>query len=158
MSQSKPANKVDPKEFELPETTFVRDIENRVFQSILLQCLAKVEGIGLVEGGFIDNILGRDSLEGVKGIHINQDNKNHSVAIRVEVNVGYGIPIPEKAEEIQSKVVEEVTRLTGLHVSSVHVVFKNLIMPTTKKGPNDQNLYGPGVNVKDIESHYSEEF
>lgn len=149
-------NKVDPKELEPPETTFVRDIEDRVFQSILLQCLAKIEGIGLVEGGFINNLLGRDGLEGVTGIHINQDNKNQSVAIRVEVNVGYGIPIPEKAEEIQTKVVEEVTRLTGLHVSSVHVVFKNLMMGSNKK--NQPSLYGPGVNVKDIDSQYSEEF
>ncbi len=150
MSDSKTPKRLDTKEFELPETTFVRDIENRVFQSILLQCLAKIDDIDLLEGSFIDNILGRDSLEGVKGIHITQDNKNHSVAIKVEVNVGYGVPIPGKAEEIQTKIVEEVTRYTGLHVSSVHVVFKNLIMEPAKKTAPD--------TIEDLEDTYPEQY
>lgn len=119
--------KVDTKEFELPETVFIRDIENRVFQSIVLQCLSQVEGISLVEGNFIDHLLGRSAIEGVKGIYAEQDNKNQSINIRVEVNIRYGIPIPDKAEEIQTKVAEEITKLTGLHVASVHVVFKNVI-------------------------------
>lgn len=119
--------KVDTKEFELPETVFIRDIENRVFQAIVLQCLAKIKDISLTEGNFIDNILGRNRVEGVKGIFAEQDSKTHSVKIRVEVNVAYGVTLPEKADEIQEKVSEEVTKLTGLHVACVHVVFKNLI-------------------------------
>ena len=95
--------KVDTKEFELPETLFIRDIENKVFQSIVLQCLSQVEGIRLVEGNFIDHLLGRSS-EGVKGIYAEQDDKNQSVNIKVEVNVSFGIRIPEKAgEEIQTE-------------------------------------------------------
>lgn len=118
--------KVDTKEFELPETLFIRDIENRVFQSIILQCLSEIPGISLVEGNYIDHLLGR-SAEGIKGIVAEQDEKNHSVKIRIEVNIHYGVVIPEKADEIQTKVVQEVTRLTGLHVASVHVVFRNVI-------------------------------
>ena len=130
MSEKKPkseAKRFDTKEFELPETLFSRDIEEKVFQGIILQCLANIEGISLVGGNFIDNILGRSGPEGVKGINADQDNKNQSIDIKIEINVCYGISIPEKAEEIQSKVAEEITRLTGLHVSSVHVVFKNVI-------------------------------
>ena len=37
--------KVDTKEFEIPETLFIRDIEDKVFQSIVLQCLAQIDGI-----------------------------------------------------------------------------------------------------------------
>jgi uncharacterized alkaline shock family protein YloU len=118
--------KVDTKEFELPETLFIRDIENKVFQSIVLQCLAHIEGISLVEGNFIDHLLGR-SAEGVKGIYAEQDDKNQSVNIKVEVNILYGISIPEKAEEIQTAIANKITQLTGLHVASVHVVFKNVI-------------------------------
>lgn len=118
--------KVDTKEFELPETVFIRDIEDKVFESIVLQCLAKMDGIGLSEGNYIDHLFGRSS-EGVTGIHAEQDEKNQSVQIKVEVNILYGISIPEKAEEIQSTIAEEITKLTGLHVSSVHVVFKNVI-------------------------------
>lgn len=117
---------MDTREIELPDTVFIRDIETRVFQGIVLQTLAKIEGIGLLEGNLIDSLLGRE-LERVKGIHVEQDQKEHSVDIRVEINVLYGISIPEKAEEVQTKLAEEVSRWTGLHVSTVHVIFKELI-------------------------------
>lgn len=116
-------------ELELPETTYIRDIESRVFQAITLQCLAKIEGISMLEGNLLDSILGRE-VEHIKGIHVEQDQHKHSVNIRVEINIQYGISIPEKSEEIQAKVVKEITDLTGLHVACVHVVFKNLIIPT----------------------------
>ena len=124
-----PFKEIDAKEIELPETTFVRDIESRVFQSIALQSLSQIEGIELLEGNLFDNLLGRDRLEIVKGIHVDQDQKNHSVNIKVEVNVAYGICIPEKAEEIQTVLLKKISELTGLHVGLVHVVFKNLILP-----------------------------
>lgn len=117
---------MDTKEIDLPETTYIRDIDSRVFQGIILQCLAKIQGVGLIGGTIIDSLLGRD-IDRVKGIHVEQDLKKHSVLIRVEINVLYGISIPEKAEEVQNKIIEEITTYTGLHVSCVHVIFKNLI-------------------------------
>ncbi len=123
--------KIDPKEFELPDTEYIRDIDNRVFQGIILQTLSKITGISLLEGNFIDHIFGRT--EGVKGIHTEQDEKSCSISAKVEVAIAYGISIPEKAEEIQTKVVEELVRMTGLRVSHVHVVFKELIAPESVK-------------------------
>ena len=120
---------MDAREIELPETVFIRDIETRVFQAIALQCLANIEGIGLLEGNLFDSLLGRD-LDRVKGIHVEQDQKKHSVDVRVEINIQYGLSIPEKAEEVQTKLVEEITRWSGLHVASVHVIFKNMIIPS----------------------------
>ncbi len=125
---------MDQREVKLPETVFIRDIETRVFQAIVVQCLSKVEGIGLLEGNFFDSLLGRE-VEHVKGIEVEQDQKKHSVNIRVEVNILYGISIPAKAEEIQSKLSEEVSRWTGLHVSSVHVIFKDLIAIVPEPAP-----------------------
>ena len=122
-----PFKQIDTKELELPETVFIRDIESKVFQSIVLQALLQIEGIALVEGNLIDSLFGRDPMERVSGITVEQDQKTHSVAIKVEVNVVYGVSIPEKAEEIQLKITQEISRLTGLHVASVHVVFKNLV-------------------------------
>lgn len=122
-----PLKQIDAKEFDLPVTIYERDIESRVFQSIALHCLAHIEGVGLLEGSLIDSLLGRDGPASVKGIQVEQDQKNHSVNVRVEVKVAYGISIPEKAEEIQLKISQEISRLTGLHVGRVHVVFKDLI-------------------------------
>ena len=67
---------MDTREIELPETVFIRDIDTRVFQAIALQCLAKIEGIGLLEGNLFDSLLGRE-VERVKGIHVVQDQKQH---------------------------------------------------------------------------------
>ncbi len=118
---------MDTREIELPETVFIRDIDTRVFQAIALQSLAKIDGIGLLEGNLFDSLLGRE-VERVKGIHVTQDQKSHSVEVKVEINIKYGVNIPEKAEEIQEKLVEEISKWTGLHVSSVHVIFKDLIL------------------------------
>ncbi len=120
--------KVDTKEFEVPRTVFSRDIESRVIQVIILYCLGKIEGVGLLGGGLIDSLLGRE-VEKVKGITVEQDSKNHSVKVHVEITIAYGISIPEKAEEVQNKVVKEIIQLTGLHVASIHVVVKGLIPP-----------------------------
>jgi uncharacterized alkaline shock family protein YloU len=153
--------KFDAKELELPETLFIRDVENKVFQGIILECLSRIEGIALVEGNFIDNILGRTSVEGIKGIVIEQDNKKHSVGVRIDVNICYGYSIPEKAEEVQAACAEEITRLTGLHVSSVHVVFKNVVLSDELKTHflSNTTLSAPPVQRNaNIEEEYSDEF
>ncbi|MCE2982427.1 MAG: Asp23/Gls24 family envelope stress response protein [Parachlamydia sp.] len=144
--------KVDTQEFELPETVFIRDIENKVFQSIVLQCLSQIEGISLVEGNFIDHLLGR-SAEGVKGIYAEQDDKHQSVRIKVEVNILFGLNIPQMAEEIQTKISEDITNLTGLHVSSVHVVFKNVV----SKIEASKNLISNQV-IGNLGEEFSDEF
>ncbi|KPK32697.1 MAG: hypothetical protein AMS24_03335 [Chlamydiae bacterium SM23_39] len=126
MKNLKKMVELDSKEITLPDTTYIRDIEGRVFQGIVLRCLDKIEGIGFICGTLIDSILGREA-EKIKGIYVEQDQKNHSIFIKVEVNIKYGISIPEKSEEIQNKIIEEITNLTGLHVSGVHVIFKDLI-------------------------------
>lgn len=149
--------KVDTKEFELPETLFIRDIEDKVFQSIVLQCLAQIEGISLVEGNFIDHLLGRSS-EGVKGITAEQDDKNQAVNIKVEVNITFGTSIPKKAEEIQTKIADEITKLTGLHVSSVHVVFKNVISVEQAMKLAQQNQAAAHLMGSNLGEDYSDEF
>jgi len=123
--------KVDTKEFELPETVFSRDIETRVIQVIILHCISEIKGVSLIGGNLIDTLFGRE-VERVKGIHVDQDSKNHMVKVKVEINIEYGLSIPEKSEEVQARVVEQITALTGLHVASVHVVVKGITPPAEK--------------------------
>lgn len=154
-----PLKQIDTKEVELPETVFVRDIENKVFQSIVLQCLAQIDGVETLEGNLFDSLLG-DGLDGVRGIHVDQDQKSHSVKVRIEVNVAYGVCIPEKAEEIQNKILQEISRLTNLHVGLVHVIFKNLIVPKSK--PSIEEVLEKKVKViksdPSTKESYDEEF
>ena len=123
--------KVDKKEFEIPQTTYSRDIESRVIQMIILQCLGKIKGVGVIGGTLIDTLFGRE-IEKVKGIYVDQDPKTHSVKVKVEINIEYGIAIPQKTEEVQIKIVEEITTLTGLHVASIHVIVKGLLSSKDK--------------------------
>ncbi|MCB1083156.1 MAG: Asp23/Gls24 family envelope stress response protein, partial [Simkania sp.] len=81
---------LDIKEIQFADTIFVRDIETRVFQAIVVKCLAEIEGVALLEGNLLDNLLGREGNERIKGIYVEQDQKNHSVSIKVEVNVAHG--------------------------------------------------------------------
>ena len=118
--------KLDTKEFEVPKTTFSHDIETRVIQVIILQCLNKIGGVALLEGNLIDTIFGRE-IERVKGIVVEQDSKSHTIKVKIEINVEYGIMIPTITKEVQERTVEEITKLTGLHVSTVHVVIKGLV-------------------------------
>lgn len=145
---------IDDKEIKLPDTIYVRDIESRVFQAIAIKCLSKIEGITLLEGTYlIDNLLGREGVDRFKGVYVEQDSKNHSVNIKIELNIIYGTSIPEKSEEIQTKVVEQITALTGLHVSSVHIIFKNMI-----EHPDKRPLLSKEEEKKEEEHEYAEEF
>lgn len=127
-----PLTHIDTKELELPDTLLVRDIETKVFQSIVIRVLSQIDGVETLEGNLLDSLLG-DGIGGVKGVHIEQEQKTHSVKVKIEINVAYGIRIPEKAEEIQMKIVQEISRLTELHVGSVHVIFKNLIVELSEE-------------------------
>ncbi|MGM0440206.1 MAG: Asp23/Gls24 family envelope stress response protein [Chlamydiota bacterium] len=155
---------IDNPEYEYPDTVFIRDIENRVFKTIVLQCLAKIEGIELLEGHFIDSLFGRDNIEGIRGIQAEQDSQNLAVNVKVEVNIKYGLPIPEKANEIQTKIAQEITQLTGLHVACIHVVFKNLISyeaPQTEEDleeTDDSNQTSPMLIGGQLAEDYSEEY
>jgi uncharacterized alkaline shock family protein YloU len=117
---------MDPKELHLPETTMIHDIETKFFQSITLQAIKKIDGVEIAHNSLlIENLLGSD--DKISGVFVEQDQKKHEVSIKVEVNIRYGMSIPEKAEQIQMQVVKDVSSLTGVHVSMVHVIFKNII-------------------------------
>ncbi len=125
--------RMDTKELNFPDTVFVHDTESRVFQAIAVQALAEIEGIGLIEGNLFDNLLGREGHERIKGIHVDQDQKNHSLSVKLEINVAYGVNLPSKAQEIQTMVTARISELTGLHVATVHVVFKDLVREVPKE-------------------------
>ncbi|MFY7842602.1 MAG: Asp23/Gls24 family envelope stress response protein [Rhabdochlamydiaceae bacterium] len=118
---------LDVKEVDLPDTVFISHIENKVFQSIVAKSLSHIEGIAPLEINIIQSFLGWDNHDGLKGIHVEQEEKTHSVKLRIEVNLVFGFSIPQKSEEIQNKVAQDVSQLTGLHVSLVHVIFKDMV-------------------------------
>lgn len=113
-------------EYELPETTFVRDIDDRVFKAIAVECVRSLDGVQPAYGGFFDQLLGREGSDATKAVSITQHESEHALSIKIEISVRYGENIPQKAEEVQNLIAKEVSCLTGLHVKAVHVVFRNL--------------------------------
>ena len=142
------------KELEQPDTVYIRDIESRVFQALTVKCLSDIDGVALLEGSVIDHLLGREGGERIKGVHVEQDLKNHAVSFKIELNITYGISIPEKCEEIQTKLVEDVVKFTGLHVASVHIVFRNIVPTEMLEDPSDLKKQEEGILE---ESEYTEE-
>ena len=133
-------NVIEKNKEEFTDTIFLRDIESRVFQTIVIKCLSQIEGVGFLGGTLFDHLLGREGVDRIKGIYVEQDQNNQSVSVKIEVNVAFGISIPEKGDEIQEKVAREITRLTALHVSCVHVIFKGIIpekLPADVEDVND---------------------
>ena len=120
----KRAHQLDPQEFELPETTYSHEIENKVFRGIILNILAQSPGVAPLEGSFLETFIGR--VDTVKGITIEQDAKSHSVNVTIEIGIQYGVHIPKKAEELQNRISEAITAMTGMRVGCVHIVFREL--------------------------------
>jgi len=99
--------------------------------------VAEIDGVQPIDGSFIEHLLGRDS-EGFRGVTVEQDSENHSVSLKVEVKVRFGILIPEKSEEVQNAISKAISDYTGLHVSSVHVVFKNVYTAEPEEQPKEE--------------------
>ena len=145
-------------DYEFADTVFVRDIDGKVFQAIAYRCLVNIEGIELMGGNILDSLLGREISDKMKGIFVDQDPKSHAINLKIEVNIAYGISIPDKSEEIQAKVVKEVTRLTGLHVSSVHIIFKNLISQESLDKMLHKDGEATGLSMSEEAPEYTDAF
>ena len=68
-------------------------------------------------------------------ITIEQDAKSHSVNVTIEIGIEYGVNIPQKAEEIQSRVSQSITEMTGVRVAIVHVIFRELAREEQSSSP-----------------------
>ncbi len=114
---------------DMQPTIFLTDIETKVFQAIAFQTLKEIGSIELIEGSIFDSLLGGEEGEKMKGIHVECDETRPIVNLKIEVNILYGICIPDKSLEIEQKIKERITELTGFHVGLIHVTFKNIIFP-----------------------------
>lgn len=67
-----------------------------------------------------------------KGIAIDRD--GDEVSVRLNVRVGYGVRIPERARDAQRVVREAVVSMTGLDVVGVHVHVESIDLPEELRG------------------------
>jgi uncharacterized alkaline shock family protein YloU len=127
MEESAKAEKLDRREFDFPETHYLSNIDNKVFQNIVANAVQEIEGVSLYGGKLFGQLLLRERRENARSIRISQNEASHSVEVIVEVTIAYGLSIPTVAEELQNKIAERIIEMTGLHVSSIEVIFRDIV-------------------------------
>lgn len=128
--ESKTSQSILPPEAAMAENTPCSGtvkVHESVIASIVRKAACAVPGvIRLAGSSLVDNlaeIVGSKKMYD-RAISINMG--ENSVQVEVKVILAYGKHIPEIAETIQLVVVEEITRITGMHVSKVNVVIIDL--------------------------------
>ena len=102
-------------------------IHESVIASIVRKSTCSVDGVVRLAGNtLIDNIA---EIVGSKKIHdraIAVYMDEDSVSIEVKINIAYGIHLPTVAANVQEAVAKEVEEITGLKVTKVNVIIREL--------------------------------
>lgn len=102
-------------------------IHENVIASAVRKATSKVDGVIRLAGSTIVNniaeLIGNKTI-GDRAIAVNIDGE--TVAIEVKVNIMYGVHVPTVAVNIQTAVVEEVEKITGMTVTAVNIVVQEL--------------------------------
>jgi len=102
-------------------------IHENVIASIVRKAACSVNGVIRLAGSpLVDNIaeiIGNRRI-GDRAISINID--GDVVAVEVKLNIAYGAHLPTVAANVQSAIMREVEKMTGMTVSSVNVIVQEL--------------------------------
>jgi uncharacterized alkaline shock family protein YloU len=102
-------------------------IHENVIASIVRKAACSVNGVIRLAGSpIVDNIaeiIGNRRI-GDRSISINIDGDN--VAVEVKVNIAYGVHLPTVAANVQSAIMREVEKMTGMTVTNVNVIVQEL--------------------------------
>jgi uncharacterized alkaline shock family protein YloU len=102
-------------------------IHENVIAAAVRKATAGVDGVIRLSGNAIVNniaeLIGNKSITD-RSIAVHIDGEN--VAVEVKVNIQYGVHVPTVAGNIQTRVVEEVEKITGMTVTAVNVIVQEL--------------------------------
>lgn len=102
-------------------------IHENVIAAAVRKATSQVDGVIRLAGSTLVNniaeLIGNKTI-GDRAISVNIDGE--TVAIEVKVNINYGVHVPTVAANIQTAVVEEVEKITGMTVTAVNVIVQEL--------------------------------
>jgi uncharacterized alkaline shock family protein YloU len=102
-------------------------IHGNVISSIVRRAALSIDGISRLSGSsFVDNIA---EIVGSRKIHdraIAIEIDEDKVAIEIKVNLIFGYNVPEIAAQVQSVIIEEVEKVTGMTATSVNVIIQEI--------------------------------
>ena len=102
-------------------------IHGNVISSIVRRAALSIDGISRLSGSsFVDNIA---EIVGSRKIHdraIAIEIDEDKVAVEIKLNLLFGYNVPEIAAQVQSVIIEEVEKVTGMTVTSVNVIIQEI--------------------------------
>lgn len=102
-------------------------IHENVIASIVRKAALSVEGVVRLAGStLVDNIAEIIGSKRIGDRAISVDMSGDRVSIEVKVNLSYGAHVPTVASNVQSAVIREVEKMTGMSVDSVNVIVQEL--------------------------------
>lgn len=114
-------------------------IHGNVISSIVRRAALSIDGVSRLSGSsFVDNIAeivgSRKMHDRAIAIEIDED----KVAVEIKVNLLFGYNVPEIATQLQSVIIEEVEKVTGMTVTSVNVIVQEIEeAPVETKEPEE---------------------
>lgn len=99
---------------------------------IIRRAVCSVEGVSRLAGSsLVDNIAEFVGSKKVMDRAISIEMGDNSVKIELRIILAYGCKVPEVAANIQSAVIEEIARITGMQVPRIDIVVMDLEDPNT---------------------------
>ncbi len=115
------------------------EINNAVIAQIVQLCCQEVPGVHAVGGGFAFS-----DLMGSKGVKVQED-ENETYVLKVRVVMKFGVEMARTAQEIQSRVSNQVEVMTGKPVSKIDVIIEGIAMDKAKESDSDWSSSSPPV-------------
>ena len=108
-------------------------IHESVITTIVRKVVGEVEGVSRISGNsLVDNIAEIMGSKKIQDRAISVQMDDSSVSIEVSVNLLFGYKLPVVAGALQEAIENEVEKLTGLQVSGVDVIIREVEEPVEK--------------------------
>lgn len=102
-------------------------IHENVIASIARKAACSVNGVIRIAGSpIVDNIAEIIGNRRIGDRSIAIDISGDTVAIEIKLNISYGSHIPTVAANVQSAIMQEVEKMTGMTVTGVNVIVQEL--------------------------------
>ncbi len=102
-------------------------ISSGVISTIARRAACSIQGVTRITGNsLVDNIAEFVGSRKVLDRAIQIDVDGSTVAVTLSINICYGVSLPEIAANVQRAVADQIQELTGLEVSQVNVIIREM--------------------------------
>ncbi|MBE6405517.1 MAG: Asp23/Gls24 family envelope stress response protein [Lentisphaerae bacterium] len=109
-------------------------IHESVVTSIVRKVASETEGVSRISGSsIVDNIAEIVGSKRIQDRAISVQMGKSKVSVEVSVNLIFGYKLPDVASALQTAIEEEVKKLTGLNVSKVDIIIREIDDPVVEE-------------------------